>query len=427
MFDAVVVGFGLAGAVCAAELLRKGASVLILDAASAEKAGGNSKISGGGFLSSSDRRGTVLYLKALGAESVMLEQWVEESQNIVSIANQYGYRLEKRHSAKADFPEVEGANSIEKWGEELPGKRLKDLQTSVKSNGAVVVNGARVRSLRLDRLGRVDEVHFTRMNRKSVVRSRWGVVLCCGGSAATLRQSHAPPLTLGSPFARGDGARIAVSVGAVPHNHLSYCGPYYAFRYGRTVLGVTPSPLYKSYGRDYLLMDAESGRLIPQPDVSRHGWALSGSRGPFRQRLSRAIAVTSLASNSQESVLGRDAGHAPGYLGFHHPEKAETSLRRALVSIREDAIIAETRSAIKKLGDAPFVGIPVEGAILNTQGGITRGYGGKVWGIHGAIPGLFAAGELGSMFVGRYQGSGNLTDCLLSARWAAEELLKRKA
>jgi succinate dehydrogenase/fumarate reductase flavoprotein subunit len=71
------------------------------------------------------------------------------------------------------------------------------------------------------------------------------------------------------------------------------------------------------------------------------------------------------------------------------------------------------------LRESPFYGIPVWPALFNTQGGPRRGAGGEVIGIDGTpIPGLFSAGELGSIWGSLYPGAGNVTEAVVFGRIA---------
>jgi predicted oxidoreductase len=67
------------------------------------------------------------------------------------------------------------------------------------------------------------------------------------------------------------------------------------------------------------------------------------------------------------------------------------------------------------LREPPFYGIPVWPALFNTQGGPRRGAGGEVIGTDGTpIPGLFSAGELGSIW-----GSCTRARATLPRRWSS--------
>lgn len=75
---------------------------------------------------------------------------------------------------------------------------------------------------------------------------------------------------------------------------------------------------------------------------------------------------------------------------------------------------------MRALDQPPFYGAAVYPIIVNTQGGPRRDQYGRILRPDGTpIPGLFGAGELGSIWNRLYPGAGNLSECLVSGRAAA--------
>jgi hypothetical protein len=67
----------------------------------------------------------------------------------------------------------------------------------------------------------------------------------------------------------------------------------------------------------------------------------------------------------------------------------------------------------------PFYGVPVHLALFNTQGGPRRNEHAQVVHVEGhPIPGLYGAGELGSIWASLYPGAGNVTEALVFGRIA---------
>jgi succinate dehydrogenase/fumarate reductase flavoprotein subunit len=72
------------------------------------------------------------------------------------------------------------------------------------------------------------------------------------------------------------------------------------------------------------------------------------------------------------------------------------------------------------LDTAPYYGAPVRPTLLNTQGGPRRNARCEVLDPNGnPIPGLFSAGELGSIWHKLYPGGGNVSEALVTGRAAA--------
>lgn len=69
-------------------------------------------------------------------------------------------------------------------------------------------------------------------------------------------------------------------------------------------------------------------------------------------------------------------------------------------------------------GDA-YYALPLQPCVLNTQGGPRRNARAQVVAIDGSpIAGLFSAGECGGVTANRYQGGGNVAECLVFGRIA---------
>jgi succinate dehydrogenase/fumarate reductase flavoprotein subunit len=76
----------------------------------------------------------------------------------------------------------------------------------------------------------------------------------------------------------------------------------------------------------------------------------------------------------------------------------------------------------------PFYAIRMWPGGMNTQGGAKRNEKAQVLNVDGdPIPGLYSAGEFGSIFGMLYAGGGNLSECLAFGRIAGENAASRKA
>ena len=67
----------------------------------------------------------------------------------------------------------------------------------------------------------------------------------------------------------------------------------------------------------------------------------------------------------------------------------------------------------------PFYAIPCIPEILNTDGGPRRNEKAQILDVDGEpIPNLYSSGEFGSIWAAKYQGSGNITECMVFGRIA---------
>jgi predicted oxidoreductase len=75
---------------------------------------------------------------------------------------------------------------------------------------------------------------------------------------------------------------------------------------------------------------------------------------------------------------------------------------------------------MKPLAEPPFYAVALWPCLLNTQGGPRRNAQTEVLDVHGQpIPGLYSAGELGSMWGQLYPGAGNIGEALVTGQIAA--------
>ncbi len=73
---------------------------------------------------------------------------------------------------------------------------------------------------------------------------------------------------------------------------------------------------------------------------------------------------------------------------------------------------------------APFYAIRMEPEFINTDGGPVRTAKGEIVDLDGnVIPGLYSAGEFGSVWCDMYQGGGNLSECVNFARICVDSIL----
>ena len=71
--------------------------------------------------------------------------------------------------------------------------------------------------------------------------------------------------------------------------------------------------------------------------------------------------------------------------------------------------------------------VDVLSEVVNTDGGPRRNEKAQILDVDGEpIPNLYSSGEFGSIWAAKYQGSGNITECMVFGRIAARELIAKK-
>jgi len=439
--DMAIIGFGGAGAVAAIEAARRGADVIIVERAQQGQEGGNTRVSSQGFINPRDPGAALRYLTALSRDAPIkparLAAWAEEACLNVSWLESNGIASEELASSGShpEYPEFPGAETVVKHRvKAASGPSLWDsLRARVEDLGIHIEYGWRAVSLRRNHAGRVSDVICTdgRGGRLDVVGRR-GVVLACGGFGGSPRYlaKFVPGVaaTAGCPHNVGDGLSMAAAVGARWLGLDAAAGPYLAFLPPgyRTTVPLEPLRSHDEGRGTCLVVDPEGRRVTAADLVSRHGRVPDGKGGwttamlPIRSEFlcdGDLLASTPLVKD----IRTAGAGWCRAVEGLRWSADNQQERERGWIKeVTGDALLA----AAGPRHGAPLFSLPLVTSILNTQGGPERDEYCRLIGGDGMpISGLFGAGELGSVFPGLYQGSGNLADCLVSGRVAARAAL----
>lgn len=426
-YDVAIIGFGLAGAVAAVESLRNGAKTVVLETAEQPSAGGTSLVSGQGFIGAEDVDAFRRYLKALRIHMKEDLSWSESMSAVPEQLRTMGVTLSQRGQG-GDFPNAPGAESVFRWrADDSHGiPTVRTVQEHALKLGLTVRYGSRPTDLRRD-TWRSIRINYEQRGRRRSLVSQHGLVIATGGYAASaLAPARA---THGSPYADGAGMSLAGHLGATIDFNTSMAGPYYAFRLPGTRIALTPWPLYGSHEPEasgYSQILSPRGAAILSPPARWHGLERSPRGGYRRARLIPAALVV------DEEVLSNGAlvrqwpdGHAMGW-GRRTTDMWSESNER---EIARGWIRPLSRSAARTLGlgvKSDMFVLDVEASLLNTLGGLRSDSSFALLGTRGPIEGLYGAGEVVSRFCGAYQGSANLTECVVSGRGAVLDALGRK-
>ncbi|MFT4266989.1 MAG: FAD-binding protein, partial [Xenophilus sp.] len=322
--------------------------------------------------------------------------------------------------------------------------------------------------------GAVDAVELEAGGRAATVRARAGVVLACGGFEANgemQRQYFEAAGTLPASFLgnTGDGITMAQELGADLWHMWHFHGPYGfrhpdpAFRYGLYAKnfpmwtpGHHPQPLPRM---PWIIVDQAGRRFAneyePYPGDTgvRHfahfdavraahtrlpAFMLLDAEGFGLYPLGRAIANDPALDfewsrdNAHELALGifrraDSLGALAGAIGIDAaPLAAQVARWNAACDAGEDAEFGRRPETMLPLRTPPFYAAELWPLVINTQGGPVHDAEQRVLDVRGRpIEGLYAAGELGSVFGHVYVAGGNLAECLVGGRHAAEHLAVR--
>ena len=480
--DVIVVGAGNAALCAALAANESGARVLVLERAPSHQRGGNSAFTSGAFrvaygnsdalkrlmpdLSESELAaadfGTydetaffddLARLSRYRVDTRLAELLTERSYDALRWMRDLGVRfipIYGRQAVKVDGVfRFWGGLTIEVSG---GGRGLIDaLMTAVTQRGIAVEYGARAVELLRDG-GRVAGVRMAQGGSLHDIRSR-AVILASGGfhANAEWRARYLGPgwdlaKVKGSPFNTGDGIRMALDFGAMPHGHWSGC---HATAYDSNAPEFCePDDVGQAKNSFWLgiMVNARGERFVDEG---------ADFRNYIYSRMGHAILQQPDAIAWQ--VFDRHVAHllTDEYRG-RHIARVEADTLEALAAKLEGVDADRFLETVRQYNAAVRTDIPFAPAVKDgrrTQGlavdksnwanpldkppfvafgatsGITFTYGGLridesaavLSSDRAAIPGLYAAGELvGGLYYHTYPGGAGLTSGSVFGRIAGE-------
>jgi succinate dehydrogenase/fumarate reductase flavoprotein subunit len=464
--DVIVVGFGGSGAVAALAAAEAGATVAIVEKSA--RGGGNTQEAGGSLRKIADADAAVRYFGQLangGTPIDMIEAFVAGCNQAIEWLERRGLHMTEAGGPWQDwkyplvthdpFPRVpgnEGLGGRVRVQQDLPGHGgsalWEGLHRGVLDAGIDVVLDSRVVGLLRERKsGRTSGVTVVSVaGTTSQLTARRGVVLACGGFSGDAGMQRAylgmelPAFGLPGGNA-GDGVRLAQAAGA----ELWHMNAFAAVL-GYRIEGYPSAFRHHVCNESFIYVDQAAARFVNEVGLDNHAmpWAfrwmdpaLPGyPRIPgyliFDESARRAGPVVKdalgyhrrdwqwSADNSREIDKGWIHGgetvdELAASLGISAPALVRTVAEyNAGASAGVDHAFGRPADAMVAL-QPPYYGIALWPCLLNTQGGPRRNASGQVIGIDGSpIPGLFSAGELGSIWTELYPGGGNLMECIVS-------------
>ena len=481
-FDVVVVGYGGAGAAAAIEAADAGAKVLIIE--KFPEGGGTTKMAGGNIRSVLNADKMVAHLEALTdgtTDRASIEAHVQGLLDLPAWVERCGgaiqpdpkETLEARREPGPPypgatpgtmFPGVVGADGIGlryRWPKNKNNGLSRGpaawamLARNVEQRGITVLTDTAVEKLIRDGVsGRISGVAAKQAGSDILVTARKGVVLASGGFAWNrdmLRNWIGAALPSAAPPHRntGDGINMAQAVGASLW-HMNAA----VLALGFLVPSYEASFAFKMRERGFILVDRGAERFCDESKLAGHsGGLLLEQRDHHTAQWRRlpSYVIFDEATRLAGPITTPDAGFnldsgwpddnsmpvekgwiatsptirgLAGKLGLNAEALAASVDRynRGIEADRDE--FGRSPLDATPLNRGPFYGIALWPTVYNTQGGPRRSPRGEIldpWGI--PIPGLFGAGELGSIFSTLYPGGMNYGEAFVSGRVAGAAIV----
>ncbi|MBI4332255.1 MAG: FAD-dependent oxidoreductase [Chloroflexi bacterium] len=482
--DVIVIGYGLAGATAAITASDLGSEVLLLEKSRQAGIHSNSSMAGSWIMGVSDLPRAVQYLEALnrtnGNRPWTDPEIIREMAKYLADSPAWLQRL----GGKVDFAlnksehQLPGGESLALWRYAGMGFRMMDfLYGKVKDRGVQVAYGTAARRLLTNLRGEVIGVRVKPgEGKEGDIRARRAVIMACGGfefnEPMKLNYLKAyPAYFTGTETNTGDGIRMAMEAGADLW-HMNCVAARFVLKLpgmpwavSMEFAGLNSERQMMAGGLENGEKQAESpGFIVVDRGGKRYtnevykGHSLYYELGLFdSQRLVYPRIPSYYVFDQRRMEAGRLTGNRGGATGAHQlyhwssdnsdelakgwiitavtPRKlarkldipAET-LERTIAAYNrfcqrgKDPECGRHPATLVPLDSPPFYACRLWPGGPNTQGGPRRNVRGQILNTDGdPIPGLYGAGELGSIFGMLYPvGGGNLSECIASGRVAGE-------
>lgn len=478
-YDVIVVGAGLAGLATAVTVATEGegATCLLLEKSDQPAGGGNSQYSSGSVTYTDDAAAFERYLKALRGEydgtpddilevfaqgSAELREWIVglgADESDLKFTNEDGKK-------KGEYPELEDSNSYRYLSfnkkESKSFTHISQFALSLVESHADVVTErtkAPAKELVRDETGAVVGLVYEVGGKQVAAHATKGVVMCCGGfeNDPLMKQDY-----LSAPHAHavaglhntGDGHRMCAQIGA-DFWHMNSSAGFWTNAV--SLDGEKFCAYRKIHKENGITVGVNGRRFFMDYDMTVSGWPSSdeivdlasdvGSRHGHQQ----FGGAWSLLPLPPVMWFIYDTDHAEGVYvdGSGDPVADGYALQAdsleelaALIEVPADELIQTVEawnascaagkdlafhrppSTLNPVTTPPFFAMKCCCELLNTDGGPRRNARAQILDTKGEpIPNLYSAGEFGSLWSRLYQGSCNLSECLVFGRIAARTAL----
>ena len=465
--DVVVVGYGGAGAVAAITAHDAGARVVILEKMPA--GGGNTRVSAGVIIDPRDMTAAdyitslsfgnteAATVQAFVAEALENRRWLEgmgaQTESQSTVGNIY-YPI----CPTPCWPDAPGASAMTEHFHVRPegaarqqrgwfgGHLWNLLHDQVTRRHIETHLDTAARSLITADDGTVTGVVAGHGDTEVVVRAKRAVILTCGGFEYNepMKRAFLPCQyfqALGNTGNTGDGIVMAQQAGAALWHMGAVASPL-----GFKAPGYEAAFDILMFSDRFIYVDRDARRFANETNLEMWRticwfdshralyprlptWAIFDEvmrkKGPLAPKMGTNMDYDWSLDNSKEVSRGWiKKGKTLAQLAAQISLDA-TALEDTVARYNEacrggiDAEFGRARDSLTPIDSGPYYAIELWPSLLNTMGGPRRDARARVLDHQDRpIPGLYAAGELGSLWGFLYEAAGNITECLAVGRIA---------
>lgn len=468
-YDVIVVGYGGAGAVTSIRAADEGAQVLLLEKSPKGEEGGNSRFALQAVLSIDEKnldKGIEYFQNLRGKFKTPGDEIIRAYLEAASGSHDWLKAIGAQNISvfpfkEYDYPGGEVMDVMLIEGEAWTSSLYRTLQGAVeeRKDSIEVWYESPAISLIQDPLTKI--IHGVRVDNRGTVlniRAKNGVVLCTGGfeNNQQMIQDYLQLPYAYSKAARyntGDGIIMAMEVGAnlwhmsnIAGPDLNVLNPETSTAFAYAIQGKKDSLSTGFATQNVIFVGADGSRFTDESVLPNHGhvnfhgtWTHMPLSLPAyaifdeTARLSQPVYPSWSQGNEEEIEKGliikadtiKELAEKIGL----DPDALQKQVREynRYCADRRDPIFGRAVDTLKPIKKGPFYAMELVPSFTNTQGGPQRNEDGQILDVRGnPIPHLYSAGELGSIFSGIYQGSGNLGECLAFGRISGKNAARVK-
>ena len=471
-YDVIVLGFGGAGGTAARFAADQGASVLLVDAAPYGHEGGNTRYSAQHVAMAHDRQKIgdyydqlakpfkvdketmQVYLDGFTKMPEYFEKYLGIKPFIWSQDYQLGDHLAKKNKL-CEYPEFSGAETFDfalVHNRDFDAGLWQEIRKKVMDRSEQIdvwLNSRAKELIQNPNDNEITGVIISRNHKDYYIHAKQAVILATGGfeNNTQMQQDylHVKKLTpLGTLYNNGDGIKMAADVGAKMWHMSNYESlgivPSYVIAEGENERGRQISGWQNVKSGSIFAVANDGSRFMREDAKYRHGHIYEHGEYLLPHAFDNAWLVFD-QKQYDKFMKEKETGKLKYQTFFEKVIQAESvdklaseievpsdNLEKTIEKFNQfakEGIDLEFNRAPESMERFDLTGkiyaIKLAPAVLNTQGGPEHNQKAQVLGIDGQpIKRLYSAGELGGICANRYQGGGNLAECLIFGQIAGE-------